>query len=170
MGADDEFVASIRQVLREVIEQLPDEATLGELVEAARATPMMTRALNHFTIAELVEASWRALAHRPEPAEKSSKLDDPAPQVIRRRADVPDGDVRVLTCLAEHGPVRDSELATLVKLTSDQTRIVLRTLRTRGFVHFEGSGAKRRVRITRSGSAHLRRLAREKKDSTAASA
>ncbi len=154
----DVLVESIRQVLREVIEQLPDEATLGELVDAARKTPMMERALHHFTVEELIEAAWRGAASKA--AKKAAKAEDAAPQVIRRRADVPDGDVRVLSLLAEQGPVRESEIAMLVKLTTDQTRLVLRSLRTRGFVHFEGSGAKRRVRITRSGSAHLRRLAR----------
>ncbi|RMG97976.1 MAG: hypothetical protein D6705_07180 [Deltaproteobacteria bacterium] len=161
-GAHDALIASVRQVLREVVEQLPDEATLGELVDAARKAPMMERALGHFTVAELIEAAQRgAVAARAQRAEKAAKAEDATPQVIRRRADVPDGDIRVLACLASQGPVRESEIATLTKLTSDQARLVLRNLKTRGFVHFEGSGAKRRVRITRSGSSHLRRVERE---------
>jgi hypothetical protein len=76
--------------------------------------------------------------------------------VIRRRADVPDGDERVLEFLADQGASTESAIGRGARLTSEQVRLLLRTLRTRGHVHVEGSGAKRRIKITRTGSAWLR--------------
>lgn len=84
-------------------------------------------------------------------------LGEPGALVIRRRADVPDGDIRVLRCLSERGALRESDLVVLANLTSEQFRIILRHLRTKGFIHVEGSGLKRRLKITRMGNAFLRK-------------
>ncbi len=43
-------------------------------------------------------------------------------------------------------------------LASDQVRLILRNLRTKGYIHVEGSGLKRRVKITRHGAGYLRKL------------
>ncbi len=171
-NADDAWAESLREVMREVISSLPDHATLGELVAAAESNAAMAPVLDIFTVRELIETAKR----RPKPSAngktKASRrgevrydeegnpvmdLGDAGPAVIRRRADVPDGDVRVLRCLAERGPQRESDLANLAALTSEQLRIILRHLRTKGYVHIEGSGLKRRLKITRHGSAFLRK-------------
>jgi hypothetical protein len=86
-------------------------------------------------------------------------LGDAVPAVIRRRADVPDGDLRVLRVLAERGAQREVDLASNASLTGEQLRLLVRHLRAKGCVHVEGSGTKRRLKITRHGSAYLRRHA-----------
>src|SRR5690606_31816753 len=90
--------------------------------------------------------------------EDGALFDLDSPAVIRRRADVPDGDLRVLRCL-QRGPQRESDVAMHTHLTSEQLRIILRSLRTKGFLHVEGSGLKRRFKITRTGSGYLRKQA-----------
>ncbi|MBX7082680.1 MAG: hypothetical protein K1X88_25970 [Nannocystaceae bacterium] len=165
--------------MRDVIASLPDHATLGELVAATRGSATMGAVLQIFTVQELIDA----VRKRPAPAVKPAAaapakngaprgaapvqydadgnpvmdLGDPSALVIRRRADVPDGDVRVLRCLAERGGLRESELATHVNLTGEQLRIIVRSLRAKGFVHLEGSGVKRRLKITRHGNGYLRK-------------
>ena len=161
---DEAWAESLRQVFRDIVQQLPDHTTLGEIVGAARQTPHIAQALEVFSVGELIDIA----RNRPRPkAERSRRkgsaqpeADTSGPQVIRRRADAPDGELRVLRCLTQHGPVRESEIATLTQLTSDQARLVLRGLRSKGMVHFEGSGPKRRLRITRHGSNTLRRMER----------
>lgn len=173
--ANDAWAESVREIMREVIAKLPDHATLGELVQAARGNRAMAGALDIFTVQELIDVAKK----RPKPtpvngngkgngngarrgeiqydADGNPLLELDAPAVIRRRADVPDGDIRLLRALAERGPQRESDLATCTGLTSDQLRIIVRHLRTKGHVHIEGSGAKRRLKITRHGSAFLRK-------------
>lgn len=89
-------------------------------------------------------------------------LPDTGPAVIRRRADVPDGDFRILRALADEGPLSEAGLLRSTKLTSEQLKLVLRHLRTKGWIHIEGSGPKRKVKITRNGASHLRKLGRRK--------
>lgn len=84
---------------------------------------------------------------------------DAGPAVIRRRADVPDGDVRLLSALSKQkAGRRENELLQTTGLASDQVRLILRNLRTKGFIHVEGSGIKRRIKITRHGTAYLRKF------------
>lgn len=176
--ADDAWADSLRSVMRDVIASLPDHATLGELVAATRASATMGAVLQIFTVQELIDAVRKRPAPAAKPAAAPAKngaprngapvqydadgnpvmdLGDPSALVIRRRADVPDGDIRVLRCLAERGGLRESELATYVNLTGEQLRIIVRSLRAKGFVHLEGSGVKRRLKITRHGNGYLRK-------------
>jgi hypothetical protein len=64
----------------------------------------------------------------------------------------------VLRILAERGAQREGDLTGLAQLTGEQMRIILRSLKAKGFVHVEGSGTKRRLKITRHGGAFLRKL------------
>lgn len=165
-GADDAWADSLRDVMRDVIHKLPDHATLGDLVDAARHNPAMASVLEIFTVAELIEAA----KNKPRPGDRPARAEiqfdadgnpimdlDAGPKVIRRRAEVPDGDIRVLRSLSERGALREIDLANGTELTGDQLRIILRHLRTKGYVHVEGSGAKRRLKITRHGSGFLRK-------------
>src|SRR5690606_28729218 len=163
---DTAWADSLRVVMREVIASLPDHATLGELIDAARKSPTMASVLEIFTVQELIETAKKrpepALAQPPRTAENVDADGNPlmeldTPAVIRRRADVPDGDLRVLRCLAQRGPQRESDLAMLTHLTTEQLRIILRHLRSKGLLHIEGSGLKRRYKITRNGSGYLRK-------------
>jgi hypothetical protein len=173
--ADDAWVQSLRELLLEVIASLPDHATLGELIAAIRSNPAMSPVLDIFTVQELIDAARKRAAAPPKPAPASKSaprevqydaegnpvldLGDPGALVIRRRADVPDGDIRVLRCLSERGPLREAELTSIGGLTSEQLRILLRNLKSKGFVHVEGTGLKRRLKITRQGAAFLRKQA-----------
>ncbi len=165
-SADTAWAESLREVMCKVIATLPDHATLGELVDAAKSNGAMAPVLDIFTVHELIEAAKK----RPKPTPKAKgdgiALDedgnpimdlDAGPAVIRRRADVPDGDLRVLRVLADRGAQREIDLANNANLTGEQLRLLIRHLRSKGFVHIEGSGAKRRLKITRHGSSYLRR-------------
>jgi hypothetical protein len=165
---------SLREVMRAVVSQLPDTATLGELVDATRRNPHLARVLEIFSVHELIELARQRPAAPKDGGKNRGEIsfdedgnpvldlgEDNGPSVIRRRADVPDGDVRVLRALQRSGPQREVELATQSSLTTDQVRIILRSLRTRGLIHVEGSGAKRRVKITRQGHGYMRKLPRE---------
>lgn len=172
--ADDAWAHSLREVMREVIASLPDHATLGELINAARSNPHMAPVLDILTVQELIDIA-RKRPPKPAPGKNGRAspprevqydedgnplmdLGDPGALVIRRRADVPDGDTRVLRCLAERGGLREQDLVSLANLTSEQLRIILRSLRAKGLVHVEGSGVKRRLKITRHGNAALRKM------------
>jgi len=167
-SADTAWAESLREVMCKVIATLPDHATLGELVQAARSNGAMAPVLDIFTVQELIEAAKK----RPKPSAAATKgsdglhfdedgnplMDlDAGPAVIRRRADVPDGDLRVLRVLAERGAQREGDLANHSGLTGEQLRLLIRHLRSKGFVHVEGSGSKRRLKVTRHGSTYLRR-------------
>jgi len=167
---EDAWTQSLRDVLREVIRNLPEHATLGELVDATRANAHLSPVLDAFTVQELIDVAVtrpRLAKEAPPPStgihfdeDGNPLLDlgDLGPAVIRRRADVPDGDVRVLQALAKSKTGRkESELLQLTELTSDQLRLVLRHLRAKGQVHMEGSGLKRRFKITRAGAGSLRK-------------
>ncbi len=169
-SADTAWAESLRDVMCKVIATLPDHATLGELVHAAKSNAAMAPVLELFTVQELIEAARK----RPKPSPELKLRDDEialdedgnpimdlgdAPTVIRRRADVPDGDLRVLRVLAERGAQREVDLANITSLTGEQLRLLIRHLRAKGFVHVEGSGTKRRLKVTRHGSTYLRRQA-----------
>ncbi len=167
-AADDAWAESLRDVLRQVINSLPDHATLGELVQAARGTPAIAPVLDIFTVRELIETAKKKPKASPAPqaGKAGPKLDadgipamelDAGPKVIRRRADVPDGDLRVLRSLSSRGPLKESDLVSATELTSDQLRIIVRHLRTKGYVHIEGTSTKQRFKITRTGGGYLRK-------------
>lgn len=159
--ADDAWAESLRDVLRQVIASLPDHATLGELVDAAKGNPAISPVLDLFTVRELIETAKKKPKAAPKPKAGAEAMPAPemdvGPKVIRRRADVPDGDLRVLRSLSSQGPLKESDLVSSTELTSEQLRIIVRHLRTKGYIHIEGSGAKRRVKITRNGGGFLRR-------------
>ncbi len=175
---EDTWADSLRDVLRDVIKQLPGHVTLGELVGATRSNPQLAPVLEHFTVQELIDLAKER--PRGEPSEIAARLAakarastgevlldeegnpyldlDSGPAVIRRRADVPDGDVRLLSALSKQkAGRRETELLQTTGLASDQVRLILRNLRTRGFIHVEGTGLKRRIKITRHGAAFLRK-------------
>ncbi len=174
---EDAWAESLREVLRDVIKTLPSHVTLGEVVEATRSNPQLAPVLDHFTVQELIDlvkdrprdepsdllASAATKARGGEPLldeDGNPILDlDAGTAVIRRRADVPDGDVRLLSAISRQKTGRrEAELLQTTGLASDQVRLILRNLRTRGFIHVEGSGLKRRIKITRNGSAYLRKF------------
>lgn len=173
---EDAWAGSLREVLRDVIKTLPSKVTLGELVDATRSNPQLAPVLEHFTVQELIDlvkdrprdepSDLVPLAKKPASGEVQFDeegnpiLDlDAGPAVIRRRADVPDGDVRLLSVLnKQKAGRRENELLQTTGLASDQVRLILRNLRTKGFIHVEGAGIKRRIKITRHGTAYLRKF------------
>jgi predicted transcriptional regulator len=180
---EDTWAKSLRDVLSDVIKTLPSHVTLGELVDATRSNPQLAPVLDHFTVQELIDLVKDRPRSEPSdlPVRAASRsgvgagspevqfdeegnplldLDlDSGPAVIRRRADVPDGDVRLLSALSKQkAGRRENELLQTTGLASDQVRLILRNLRTRGFIHVEGSGIKRRIKITRHGTAYLRKF------------
>lgn len=177
---DEQWRQSLLGVMRQVVHSLPDETTLGELVSATRANPHLAPMLGYMSVQELIDmAVARPATIRAKPASTRKRrsaepeiefdeegnplmdLPDAGPAVIRRRADVPDGDYRVLRTLADEGPLSEPSLLRATKLTSEQLKLVIRHLRTKGWIHIEGSGQKRKVKVTRNGSSHLRKLKRK---------
>lgn len=176
----DAWAESLREVFTQVVKQLPSTVTLGELVDVTKQNPHMAPVLDHFTVQELIDLvkdrprSAEPLVGRnghgngaPRPTSEpqfdedgNPLLDlDAASAVIRRRADVPDGDLRLLRALVKQKTGRrEPELMQATGLASDQVRLILRHLRTKGYIHVEGSGLKRRVKITRHGAGYLRKL------------
>ncbi|MBZ5712144.1 hypothetical protein [Nannocystis pusilla] len=173
----DAWAESLREVFVDVIKQLPSSVTLGELVEVTRQNQALAPVLDHFTVQELIDlvktrprsgdplgataAAAAKAAGEPQYDEDGNPLldIDAGTAVIRRRADAPDGDLRLLRALVRQKTGRrEPELVQATGLASDQVRLILRNLRTRGFIHIEGSGVKRRVKITRHGAGYLRKL------------
>jgi len=167
-----EFQSKLVDVLRNVTSTLPDEATIGELLTAARANPVMAPVLEILTVQGLIDLA----VARPRRQDKSRSdrqdapevrydeegnplidLQDDGPQVVRRRADVPDGDVVVLRYLAAQGGQPEAALARATQLTSEQLRLIIRNLKSKGQVHVEGTGPKKKIKITRNGSIYLRK-------------
>ena len=183
LGVDEQWRQSLLEVMRQVINALPDETSLGELVAATRQNPHLAPMLGYMSVQELIDmAVARPVQARSDgrndvakPARKTRRepeyeldeegnplmdLPDAGPAVIRRRADVPDGDVRILKTLADEGPLAEATLQRATRLTQEQIKLILRHLRTKGFIHVEGSGGKRKVKITRNGSSYLRKIKR----------
>lgn len=173
----DAWAESLREVFTQVVKQLPSTVTLGELVDVTVNNPHMAPVLDHVTVQELIDL----VKDRPRSADPltaragngaAAKVEvqydeegnpildlDAGPAVIRRRADVPDGDLRLLRALVKHKTGRrEPELVQATGLASDQVRLILRHLRTKGYIHVEGSGLKRRVKVTRHGIGYLRKL------------
>jgi hypothetical protein len=188
---DETWRQSLLDVMRQVIHSLPDQTTLGELVAATRANPHLAPMLGYMSVQELIDMAVARPSHSltgimptiptmptrltngvrrrvPEPeiefdedGNPLMELPDTGPAVIRRRADIPDGDFRVLRSLADEGPLSEPSLLRTTKVTSEQLKLILRHLRTKGWIHIEGSGPKRKIKITRNGSSHLRKLGRK---------
>jgi predicted transcriptional regulator len=177
---DEQWRQSLLEVMRQVIHSLPDHTSLGELVAATRANPHLAPTLGYMSVQELIDMAVARPAHasngeakklgrrREEPeimfddeGNPIMELPETGPAVIRRRADVPDGDYRILRTLADEGPLAEPSLVRATKLTSEQLKLLLRHLRTQGWIHVEGSGPKRKVKITRNGASHLRKLSRK---------
>ncbi|MDC0720725.1 hypothetical protein [Nannocystis bainbridge] len=178
----DAWAESLREVFVDVIKQLPSTVTLGELVEVTRQNPALAPVLDHYTVQELIDlvkdrprsadplgaaaaaavaAAAAAKVSEPQFDEDGNPLLDldAGSAVIRRRADAPDGDLRLLRALLRQKTGRrEPELVQATGLASDQVRLILRNLRTRGYIHIEGTGVKRRVKITRHGAGYLRKL------------
>lgn len=152
-------------VMRNVLMRLPDDTSLGQIVEAATANPTLEPALRALSIQELIDiAVARPIRGNADEAVldddlegDSEEFDDGGAAVIRRRADIPDGDLIVLGALAEKGPMSETQLMRATRLTSEQLRLLLRGLRTKSYVHVEGSGQKRKIKITRNGGGFLRK-------------
>jgi predicted transcriptional regulator len=157
-GSNGAWKASMVGVMRQVLMDLPENTTLGEIVEGARANPQMAPVLKEMSIKQLIDiAVERPIPETAVDAEESGVSDLGGAAVIRRRSDVPNGDITVLSCLAERGAMSESSICRAAKLSSEQLRLILRGLRTKGYVHVEGSGNKRKLKVTRAGSAHLRK-------------
>ena len=93
------------------------------------------------SIKQLIDiAVERPLPERELDAEESGATDLGGAAVIRRRSDVPNGDITVLSCLAERGAMSEGAICRAAKLSSEQLRLILRGLRSKGYVHVEGSG------------------------------
>lgn len=188
---DEQWRQSLLDVMRQVINSLPDQTSLGELVAATRNNPHLAPTLRYMSVQELIDMAVARPVHDVlglsdsrsvnGEAKKSSlrsaepeihfdeegnplmDLPDSGPAVIRRRADVPDGDYRILRTLADGGPLSEPGLLRATKLTSEQLKLILRHLRAKGWVHVEGTGSKQKVKITRNGSSYLRKLNRKRK-------
>nr|MCH9688396.1 hypothetical protein [Deltaproteobacteria bacterium] len=129
--ADAAWAESLREVMCKVIATLPDHATLGELIEAAKSNAGMAPVLDIFSVQQLIDAAKKR--ERPKPKVDDLTYDedgnplmdlDASPAIIRRRADVPDGDIRVLRVLAERGSMRELELANNASVTGEQLRLL----------------------------------------------
>ena len=163
------------EVMRSVVVALPDDTSLGDIVEGARHNEQMAPVLEHMTVQELINI---AVARPPTGGADSNGADDgiyydedgnpmmdlpdSSPGILRRRADVPDGDLIILNFLAKAGAQSENSISRGTKLTSEQVRLILRQLKGKGQIHIEGSGAKRRIKITRNGSGYLRRQTRRR--------
>lgn len=182
---DEQWRQSLLDVMRQVVNSLPDETTLGELVTATRGNPHLAPMLGYMSVQELIDmavarpvlstrtvvtggtngtpprATPESEIEYDEDGNPLMELPDAGPAVIRRRADVPDGDLRILRTLADEGPLNEPTLLRATKLTTEQIKLVLRHLRAKGFIHVEGSAQKRKFKITRNGAAHLRKLSRK---------
>lgn len=176
---DEQWRQSLLEVMRQVINSLPDETNLGELVAATQQNPHLAPMLGYMSVQELIDmAVARPVQKRqPDPARSRRSepeiqfdeegnpimdLPDAGPAVIRRRADVPDGDFRILRTLADDGPLSEPALLRATKLTTEQLKLIIRHLRNKSWIHIEGSGQKRKIKITRNGSSHLRKLSRKR--------
>src|SRR5690606_510937 len=155
---DEQWRQSLLEVMRQVINSLPDQTSLGELVAATRANPHLAPTLGYMSVQELIDMAVARPSPQRGEARKSAgarrraepeilfddegnplmDLPDTGPAVIRRRADVPDGDYRILRTLADEGPLSEPSLTRATKLTSEQLKLVLRHLRTKGWIHVAG--------------------------------
>ena len=160
---------SLIAVMRDVVVSLPDDACLGDLIEATRKNRHLAPLLGRMTVQELIDMARQRRADGPASDAVDSKvqldeegnplmdLPDAATAIVRRRADVPDGDAVILRCLADDGAQSEATLARLTQVSSEQLRLLIRQLRRKGYLHVEGSGPSRRYRVTRSGNAWLRK-------------
>ena len=168
--AEDE-ISPIREALLEVVKtsmhQLPDEATLGELFLEIEQREELRPVLEVLTVQHLLEwgkartRSQAVAAEEPFVDEDGNVsgdfLDQGAPTVVRRKADVEEGNLAVLAFLSKAGSQTELSISRGTRMDAEQVRLVVRHLRNKGLVHVEGSGARRRNRITRAGSQWLKK-------------
>ena len=156
---------SLLGVMRQVVHTLPDQTDLGELISAIRSTPTLSPLLENMSVQELIEMAVSRPYSKPafdfSYEERSTDAASEAAaetgaSVIRRRADSPDGDRLILQALAKEDSLNETMLTRVTCLTSEQIRLLTRNLRSKGLIHLEGSGSKRRIKITRNGSQYLR--------------
>ena len=161
--APDAWKASMVSVMRKALLDLPEDTTLGEIVAAARANPQMSSILGAMSIQQLIDiAVERPL---PLPAEADEEADSDSgigAAVIRRRSEVPDGDLTVLRCLSENGPMAESQICRTTRLSTEQVRLIMRGMRTDGYMHSDGIGPRRKLKITRAGSTYLAKKSGQK--------
>ncbi|MCA9696722.1 MAG: hypothetical protein KC431_04280, partial [Myxococcales bacterium] len=55
LGVDEQWRQSLLEVMRQVINALPDETSLGELVAATRANPHLAPMLGYMSVQELID-------------------------------------------------------------------------------------------------------------------
>jgi len=167
-AADEQWRKSLLEVMQQVVHKLPDHTSLGELVGAMRENPTLVPVLRTMSVQELIEmAVSRPRYHEPdvsfdEDGNPTIDLPDTGPGVIRRRADAPDGELRVLRSLSDEGAMNEASLTRLTRLTSEQIRMLIRHLRTKGLIHVEGSGGRRHISLTRNGGQFLRKQSRRR--------
>lgn len=168
--AEDE-ISPIRAALLEVVktsmQQLPDEATLGELFLEIEQREELRPVLEVLTVQHLLEwgkARTRAQASADDEPfvdedgnVSGDFLDQGSPTVVRRKADVEEGNLAVLAFLSKAGSQTELSISRGTRMDAEQVRLVVRHLRNKGLVHAEGSGAKRRNRITRAGCQWLKK-------------
>jgi predicted transcriptional regulator len=158
---DPEWRASMISIMQTIVGNLPGTASLGEIVAAAEANPSIRPVLGTMTVQELIDMAVARPESSPDDDEDPEALDlDANGGVIRRRADVPDGDLVILESLSQAGAQNETQLARSTGLTSEQVRLILRQLRSKSYVHVEGSGNKRKIKITRNGGGFLRKRRR----------
>lgn len=172
-GNTDAIRDALLTVVRDVVHSLPNEATLGQLVEQLETRPELRPVLEVLTVQHLLE--WgKSRPTRPEPSATSAAAEDGvyvdedgnyntdlldgAAAVVRRRADVEEGNLSVLNFLSKAGAHTELSISRGTRLDAEQVRLVVRHLRKKGMVHSEGSGAKRRNRITRAGTQFLKQF------------
>jgi len=172
-GSTDTIRDALLSLVRDVVHSLPGDATLGQLVEQLETRAELRPVLKVLTVQHLLE--WgktrpqrSAPAPAPSPAEDGVYIDedgnyitdllDGTPAVVRRKADVEEGNLSVLKFLSKAGAHTEVSISRGTRLDTDQVRLVVRHLRKKGLIHSEGGGVKRRNHITRAGTQFLRQF------------
>ncbi len=173
-GSTDAIREALLNLVRDVVHSLPCDATLGQLVEQLETRDELRPVLEVLTVQHILE--WGKTRPRPtvtsptpgsdedgvyldEDGNYTTDLLDGAAAVVRRKADVEEGNLSVLNFLSRAGAHTELSISRGTRLDADQVRLVVRHLRKKGLIHSEGSGAKRRNRITRAGTQFLAKYA-----------
>lgn len=169
-GSTDAIREALLSLVQDVVHSLPSDATLGQLVEQLETRDELRPVLEVLTVQHILE--WGKSRPRPEAPPATSAADedgvyldedgnyttdliDGTGAVVRRKADVEEGNLSVLSFLSKAGAHTELSITRGTRLDGDQVRLVVRHLRKKGLIYSEGSGAKRRNRITRAGTSFL---------------